>query len=231
MAVAAWTGPAAADGPGYRFFKNAGSPTKPGAFWNPCQTVRYGIDFTYAQRKGLRRSWERDRWRSAVAEIGDAMGVTFRYAGAVRTRSAGRYPRSASGVDIVITYGRAARHGRYAYGRVLRGSVAGVGGVSWRATKRPGRARIDGGYVVIDAGDVVVHTSNWQAPFDSRPADQRSPDVVRSLYLHEFGHAVGLSHVKDTEQVMYPRVQATRSDVLGSGDRKGLRKLGRQRCF
>lgn len=231
LAVGIWAAPAVADGPGYRFFKTAGAPTRPGAFWNPCQTVRYGIDFTYAQRKGLRRSWERDRWRSAVAEVGDAMGVTFRYAGSVQSRSGGRYPRPARGADIVITYGRDARKGRYAYGRVLKGSVAGVGGVRWWGTSRPGRARIHFGYVVIDAADVMVHTSNWQAPFDSRPADQRPPDAVRALYMHEFGHAVGLNHVRDTAQLMYPQLQASRPDVLGPGDRRGLRKLGRQRCF
>ncbi|HQR79644.1 MAG TPA: hypothetical protein PLT68_05445, partial [Actinomycetota bacterium] len=53
VALGTWAAPAVADGPGYRFFKNAGHPTRPGAFWDPCQTVRYGIDFTYAQRKGL----------------------------------------------------------------------------------------------------------------------------------------------------------------------------------
>ena len=36
--------------------------------------VRYGIDFTYAQKAGLKKSWERDRWRSAVDEVATTMG-------------------------------------------------------------------------------------------------------------------------------------------------------------
>jgi hypothetical protein len=229
-ACAATLPPASADGPGYRFFKTAPGSKKPGAYWNPCSTIVYGIDFTYAKRAGMRPAWERQRWQSVIAEVGQAMGVGFRYAGAIRSRSAGRYPTSTADVDIVITFGGPARKGRYAYGRVLQGPVAGVGGVSWRSTSRAGRSQVFSGYVVIDAQDVVRRTE-WQRRFDDRPAEQRPPDVARALYMHEFGHAVGLDHVRDQRQLMYPQLQPDRPDALGAGDRKGLRLLGRQPCF
>ena len=223
--------PVAADGPGYRFFRSAGSAKSPGAYWNPCGVIRYGIDFTYAQKAGLKKSWERDRWRSAVNEVATAMGVRFRYAGAITSRSARTRPTSDSNVDVIITFGNAKPRGRYGYRRVLKGPVAGVAGVQWRASERRNRRQVFGGYVVIDAKEIVRRTSNWQAPPDPRSAELRSPDVVRALYMHEFGHAVGLDHVRDKRQLMYPRLQADRADTLGAGDRKGLRKLGKQRCF
>jgi hypothetical protein len=223
--------PVAADGPGYRFFRSAASAKSPGAYWNPCEVIRYGIDFTYAQKAGLKKSWERDRWRSAVNEVATTMGVRFQYAGAIRSRSARTRPTSASNVDVIITFGNAKPGGRYGYRRVLKGPVAGVAGVQWRASDRRNRRQVFGGYVVIDAKEIVRRTSDWQAPFDPRPAELRSPDVVRALYMHEFGHAVGLDHVRDKRQLMYPRLQADRPDTLGAGDRKGLRKLGKQRCF
>ena len=221
--------PAAADGPGYKFFRSGGNPKKPGAYWNPCSTVTYGIDFTYAKRKGLRAAREEARWRSAVAEVAAAMGMKFRYEGRIKSRAKRFQPRSASGVDLIITYGNDRRGGRYGYGRTLAGSVAGVAGISWRRVSRA--AQVTYGYVVIDAKDVARNTDATSVPFDPRPAAQRSPDVARALYMHEFGHAVGLDHVRDRRQLMYPRLQSDRPDTLGAGDRRGLRKLGAQRCF
>jgi hypothetical protein len=222
--------PAQADGPTYRYFKSRGNAQTPGAYWDPCQTIRYGIDFTYAKKLGMRQKWERDRWKSAVSEVGQAMNVSFRYVGPVKTRSARTRPRSISGVDLVITFGNAKARGRYGYRRVLKGDIAGVAGVQWRSVSRS-RAKVLSGYVVIDAQEVVRRTDAWRSAYDARPVDQRPVDVVRSLYMHEFGHAVGLDHVKDDRQLMFPRLQPDRRDELGPGDRKGLRKLGRQRCF
>lgn len=224
-------GPATADGQGYRYFKNRGNAQTPGAYWNPCQGIRYGIDFSYAKKLGMRPAWERGRWQAAIDEVSTAMGVKFRYTGPVKSRSARTRPRSVPGVDLVIAFGNEKAHGRYGYGRLLKGPIAGVAGVQWRASWRPGRLQVFSGYVVIDAKEVVRRTSNWLAAYDARPVGERSPDLVRSLYMHEFGHAVGLDHVRDKTQLMFPRLQADRPDQLGAGDRKGLRKLGKQRCF
>ncbi len=222
--------PAHADGPGFKFFKSAAKPSKPGAYWDPCSPVRFGIDFTYARKQGLRVGREETRWRSAVKEIADAMGMRFVYQGRIRSRAQnGVQPRSAAGVDLVITFGSDSRRGRYGYGRVLAGPVAGIAGISWRQSTAA--ARVDYGYVIIDAKEVVRKTNATTVPFDPRPATERAPDVVRSLYMHEFGHAVGLAHVRDKEQLMYPRLLPERADTLGPGDRRGLRKLGNQRCF
>ncbi|WP_222195358.1 matrixin family metalloprotease [Modestobacter italicus] len=59
----------------------------------------------------------------------------------------------------------------------------------------------------------------------SRPGGQA---VARAIVLHEFAHLVGLDHVDDPTQLMYP----TTSDVLdfAAGDLAGLSRLGAGAC-
>jgi len=210
-------------------FFSAATASTPKAYWNPCQVIRYGIDTTQATAAGMTGSREVKRWKSAVNEASRAMGVTFQYVGRVHARVAKNKPARLPGVDIVITYGNASRSGAAGYGAALAGTTAGVAGVNW--TEAGQRDQITSGYVVIDARDAAAHTSTWQQPFDPRPATQRNPDPLRALYMHEFGHALGLEHVEDSSQIMYPRVSSTRPDIYGSGDRAGLQALGSQACF
>jgi hypothetical protein len=218
--------PASLQASSYRYFEPRGDAQSPGAYWNPCRTITYGIDFRAAKKHGLNPVWERKRWKSVVAELAAASGLRFRYVGQITTRPQGPRPSRVSGVDIRLSYGT-----QKSYGKVLKGSIAGVAGVQWHRSGLAGRKQITEGYVVIDAAEVVRRISGWNAPFDPRPATKRSPDVMRSLYMHEFGHALGMEHVRDKAQIMYPTLSASRPDVLGDGDVIGLRKLGRQPCF
>lgn len=211
--------------PTYRFFQGREHGTNPGAYWNPCRTITYGIDFRGASRHGLSKTWELQRWQSAIGEVSAASGLRFKYVGEIRTQPAGRQPDRVRGVDIPITFGTA-----HQYRAALRGTSAGEAGVHWRPASK-GRNQIDSGYVVMDVQDILAHTGNWQSSPDSRAASQRSADTLRALYMHEFGHAVGLEHVQDNGQIMFPTISASRPDTLGAGDVAGLRKLGAQRCF
>ncbi len=60
--------------------------------------------------------------------------------------------------------------------------------------------------------------------------DVSAEDLGRTIILHELGHLVGLGHVEDPTQVMYP---STSHEVtsLANGDLNGLAKLGRGDCF
>lgn len=54
--------------------------------------------------------------------------------------------------------------------------------------------------------------------------------VAVATITHELGHLVGLSHVDDPQQLMYPSARPL-VNTLGRGDLSGLAALGAGRCF
>jgi hypothetical protein len=54
-------------------------------------------------------------------------------------------------------------------------------------------------------------------------------ETARAIILHELGHLVGLGHVDDTEQLMYPEARREVPD-FASGDLTGLAVLGAGPC-
>jgi hypothetical protein len=54
--------------------------------------------------------------------------------------------------------------------------------------------------------------------------------VTTATIAHELGHLVGLGHVEDTRQLMYPSARPVVS-AFGPGDLTGLAALGAGPCF
>lgn len=54
-------------------------------------------------------------------------------------------------------------------------------------------------------------------------------DLVHAVLLHEFGHVMGLDHVSDSQQLMYPEAQLTLTE-LGTGDIDGFGFAGQGAC-
>ena len=52
---------------------------------------------------------------------------------------------------------------------------------------------------------------------------------VRAVIAHELGHLVGLDHVDDPTQLMYPSTGLATS--FADGDLTGLARLGQGECF
>jgi Matrixin len=63
----------------------------------------------------------------------------------------------------------------------------------------------------------------------TRMHQQGNSTVMQAIVEHELGHLVGLGHVNDPTQIMFPRASRT---VLGyqAGDLAGLAALGRGTC-
>ncbi|WP_233517623.1 matrixin family metalloprotease [Geodermatophilus marinus] len=81
-----------------------------------------------------------------------------------------------------------------------------------------------GGPRVLVTGTVDLDA----AEFGRLLADERGTAVARGILLHEVAHLVGLAHVSDPAQLMYP----TTSTVVhfAAGDLTGLAALGRGEC-
>jgi hypothetical protein len=94
--------------------------------------------------------------------------------------------------------------------------VAGLGG-----SVRYGWGDHPGVYVT---GMVQLDATKLAATLEQPDGQQRVENVI----LHEVGHLVGLAHVNDPQQLMYPRGSTVAG--LGAGDLAGLARLGGGVC-
>ena len=95
----------------------------------------------------------------------------------------------------------------------LRGGVVGIGG-----SATPART---------DKGE-TVHYVSGQLVLDKTDFAGLSESQRQAVMDHEFGHVVGLAHVKDRNQIMYPT--SAGQIYYGHGDLTGLALLGRVPC-
>lgn len=99
----------------------------------------------------------------------------------------------------------------------LTGAVAGIGGSAVVPAARGEQQFLAAGRVVLDGPDLT--------------ALLESPDgyaQARAIVVHELAHVVGLDHVEDPGELMYPETAAL--TVLGPGDLAGLALLGQIAC-
>lgn len=191
----------AAAGWGPAYVDERGRPAR----WDPCRPIPYVVQ----------AGWIPDAGRADLAEalrrLSQASGLRFADEG---------------DTDELPSAGRAAyqpeRYGER-WAPLLVGWVPagltdvglgdGVQGVS-AAVAVPGR---DGASLV--SGQVVLDATNRLAPgFGPGTTDGE-------VLLHELAHAVGLGHVLDPTQVMYPQTTSSESQ-FGAGDRAGLAAVG-----
>ena len=73
-------------------------------------------------------------------------------------------------------------------------------------------------------GEMTLNAETLNRLFD-RPGGR---DDAKAIAMHEFGHIVGLHHVKDRGEIMYK--SGNGSSRFGPGDRRGLALLGKGPC-
>lgn len=179
------------------------------ARWNPCQVITYRVNANRAPRGALADT------HAAVAAVEEVSGLDFEYLGRtdVVPQKVGRegYPDD---TDLVVAW---TDHTETPMLPDNPGT-AGVGGFTSVSGKRD-----EAGNAVwmSTAGTIVLNTqTSWLEPGFGEGK------TVGELLMHEVGHVVGLSHARDTSQILYPKMQSTPA-VWGAGDRSGLRAVGR----
>lgn len=192
------------DGQGFRYLRHQADGIAP-VTWSPCRAVHYVTRSAGQPRGGAALL------ASAVAAVSRATGLRFVDDGATTEGpSEDRAPYQPQ------------RYGdRWA--PVL---------VAWATPDEVPDFGVD---VAGEAGPVTGHTPSGDDTYvsgtvylDAGKLQAAGPGQARGIIEHELGHLVGLAHVSDPGQLMFPR--AGRVTTYAAGDRAGLAALSRGAC-
>jgi hypothetical protein len=202
--------PAPPEGGPYAFIERQADGVTPVAY-DPCRPVHYVIHPDGEPPGG------EEVIAAAIARVSEVTGLQFVYDG---------------GTDEASTENRQifqpARYGNRwapvlfawesdAANPDLAGEIVGEGG-STAVSLGDGPKVFVTGTVSLDAGQ-----------FPGILRRRHGTAIAQAIVMHELGHLVGLDHVQDDHQLMYP---TSRGDVLdfAAGDLTGLAALGTGRC-
>jgi hypothetical protein len=174
--------------------------------WNPCQAIHWKFKSSGAPAGALVYV------KASVARVSKATGIKFVYDGTTTsTPNSSWLPKSTSGIRPLLIGWTDASHSD-----LLRGQPSAVLGVT--RTAYFGIVR-DGVTLAATKAAVIALDRTNRLPLTG------SVSWTTTL-LHELGHAMGLDHVGNSHQLMYPVLQR-KLYGLQSGDLTGLSKLGR----
>lgn len=175
------------------------------ARWNPCAPIRVKVNYAQAPLANTRAHVEQ-----ALAHIRAASGLTFTIVGDTNAYAwpAPGYAGADAETDLLISFGTQANTTV-----PIAGNVVGMGGPTF--------------YNTTDYAGPVGLITKGQVILDVNPAEYTWNDArLANVLRHEIGHAVGMGHVNDTAQIMYPMV--TPNLTFGAGDYTNLsQNLGR----
>ncbi len=193
----------------------------PAGRWNPCQVIGYRVNTQGAPAGALNDA------KIAIANVARTTGLRYAYRGTTRViPGAGDtflspYPKDTQLVIAWVKPGTS-KH-------LPKGSdYVGYGG--WLSLGEPTRFGSKSYYPITQGFVVVDRTRKMRSGFGLGDPKGLS-GTWGQLVMHELGHTVGLTHVMDKKQLMYPYLQY-RAAAWGLGDLGGLYNLGaRLGCF
>ncbi|WP_432520584.1 matrixin family metalloprotease [Kineococcus sp. SYSU DK006] len=191
--------------------------------WDPCRPIHY------VTRPDAAPAGAQELLHQALARVSTATGLHFVDDGATTEGpSAQREPYQPERygdrwAPVLITYVSAAE-----VPDIAATVIAQAGPVAITTTQPTAWQRINGqpgepvsvyvsGAVQVDAAQV--------ADALTRPGGQ---ELVRAVFEHELGHLLGLAHIDDPTQLMYP--QTAEQYDYAAGDLTGLAALGAGAC-
>ncbi len=198
--------------------------------WNPCQTITFAVNPRLAGHSAHARARAVRDVRGSFARAGQRSGLTFKFAGRThelpRNTPTARWSERQKVAEIVVAWVDESRKKYHTDLLATSGDgyVSGVGGWilrGWTDEKSHWQAAVGRGYVVINSADNHIYAPGFGS------------GVTRgSLLQHEIGHAIGLSHVGSTSELMYPTILSRHQSTYKQGDSEGLHRLGRhQGCI
>jgi len=198
----------AEDGP-YEFAATQPGSSAPVAY-DPCRPIHVVVNGRTAPVGGDAL------FRDALAAVGTATGLQFVVDGPTaegpsRDRlpyQPERYP--GRWAPVLVAWSDAGESPD------LAGTIAGHGGSNW--LELPDGSVYVTGQVVLDGPDLTELVD----------AGERA--TARGIIQHELGHLVGLDHVDDATQLMFPETTGAVIDYQ-AGDLRGLARLGQGECF
>jgi hypothetical protein len=185
--------------------------------WDPCEPIHYEVNLDGAPARASRLIGQ------VIARLADATGIRFvddgtttRTAAFTESRDYATY-RDSRIIDLPVLISWVSAEGFSVYGNPRRYAAVGI----------PIRGANEDEWWYV-SGQIIV---NRGIP---APASFSYRGALGPLLLHEWGHVLGLAHVRDGDQIMFSRdlVGADRDPSLSltdyaEGDLEGLAALGR----
>lgn len=174
--------------------------------WNPCAPIHWRYRTTYSPAGASTVV------RAAVARIASVTGTTWIFDGpTTATPTSSWLPTSSGSIRPVLIGFTDGSHSD-----LLRNRAASVLGVTRTAY-----------FTATVAGISLAATKSAVVALDRTDSLPATGALSwKTVLLHELGHAMGLDHVGNSHELMYPTLQRTYTD-LQYGDVAGLTRLGR----